>query len=343
MGSTPVGISGSRAAAILGMSKYTTPFAVWQQIMETLKPGFNAERGYILEPFEGNASTRFGLSFESSVIELTEAATGKAITDREGEYYIDGAVPITCHIDGRFSNPHIFEGKTVYSRGFDKFWGESGTDRIPVEYQCQVQNNMMVTGAESCTVGALVFPRSPQEWEDEGWRAYTDVNQLTHEDMSILHLTHEDKTIKTVKPIEWAESLAEMGYFHTYEIQAKPDTHKLLKEMYADFWNKYVLTETPPENDLDYDDIKRMFTAPKGELLVPQHIVDKCLEYKSIGKEIGSGGYLKKKQAQLKLEIVDYLKDKTTVESDESQEKVTCLDATGNKVGTFNNKGVFRA
>jgi len=337
LGSTPIGISGSRAAAILGMSKYKTPFAVWQELCEARRPGFNAERGYILEKFEGNASTRFGLAFESSVIELTEAATGKQITDREGEYYLDGEVPITCHIDGRFSDSHIFEGKTVYERGFRLDWGEPGTDRIPQAYAIQVQNNMMVTGTEHCTVGALVFPKSPQEWEDEGWSAERgsewhdkNIDYLTN------NITGDGSTTK-----QWAQSLAQMGYFHQYPIQSKPDTQKLLKEMYLDFWNRYVLTETPPEIT-DYEDIRRCFPSPKGTLVINDELASKFREYADIGKELGTGGYLKKKQGELKTEILKICLEKTTVADDESQEKVVFVDESGNKCGQFDGK-TFRA
>jgi hypothetical protein len=59
MGATPRGISGSRAAAVLGLSEFTSRFEVWQQIKEEREPGFNAKRGYIMPVFEGNAATRW--------------------------------------------------------------------------------------------------------------------------------------------------------------------------------------------------------------------------------------------------------------------------------------------
>ena len=57
MGSLPIGISGSRAAAIIGLSQYDTPLSIWQTIMESRNPGFNAERGYEFIPFQGNAAS----------------------------------------------------------------------------------------------------------------------------------------------------------------------------------------------------------------------------------------------------------------------------------------------
>ncbi len=336
MGSLPVGISGSRSAAILGISQYATPLSVWQDIMESRRPGFNAERGFLYEKFEGNAATRFGHAFESSVIELTEQSTGEKITDQEGAYTISGEVPITCHIDGRFSPARIFEGKSAYIRSYDKSWGEPRTDRIPAIYQAQTQHNMMVTGAESCEVSVLVFPRSPQEWEDEGWKVHH-----VCDDRYYLEKFNDDGEITAVRETDkWASVLSDLGYFHQYHIQAKPDTHKLLREMYDDFWNRYVVTEVPPEVT-DYDDVKRIFPKPKGDLVVPEDVQNMLREYRDLGKELGTGGHLKKRQTVLKTQILKFAKDQTTVADDDAVEKITFLDGSGNRLGSFNGK-LFR-
>ncbi|MBE9572476.1 MAG: YqaJ viral recombinase family protein [Proteobacteria bacterium] len=339
MGTLPVGISGSRSAAILGMSKYTTQLAVWQQICEARRPGFNKERGYIFEPFDGDASTRFGHAFEGSVIELTEQSMDRGITDHEGEYNIIGDVPITCHIDGRFSPTHIFEGKSAYSRAYDKSWGEPGTDRIPATYQAQTQHNMMVTGAEECTVSVLVFPRSPQEWEDEGWKIWKAKQLLENNgDEFKYRLRHEKHG--NIYPHNWATSLAQQGFFHQYHITAKPEVHKLLREAYNHFWANYVLTEQPPEIS-DYDDLKRLFPEPKGDLVVPEDVQNMLREYRDLGRELGTAGHLKKRQTVLKTNILKFAKDQTTVADDDAIERVNFLDDCGNKLGSFNGK-MFR-
>lgn len=103
MGSLPVGLSASRGAAIIGLSKWSTPFDVWQQIMESRQPGFNASRGYEYIPFEGNNATDFGSAFEEAVISLAEQEAGNNIIDREGAYSVKGQDYITCHIDGRYA------------------------------------------------------------------------------------------------------------------------------------------------------------------------------------------------------------------------------------------------
>ena len=336
MGSLPVGISGSRSAAILGLSKYTTQLAVWQQLCEARRPGFNKEHGYVFEPFDGNASTRFGHAFEGSVIELTEQSMNKRITDHEGEYNIIGDVPIACHIDGRFSPTHIFEGKSAYSRAYDKSWGEPGTDRIPAIYQAQTQHNMMVTGAEECTVSVLVFPRSPEEWVDEGWEVAGDGKTVDF----YLRRKVGGNSEESRNPMSWASTLEQMGYFHTYHITAKPEIYKLLREMYDDFWNRYVITEEPPECT-DYSDIKNLFPEPRGDLVVPEDVQNMLREFSDINKELGKAGHLSRRKETLKLEILKYANTATTVADDDSQERVNFLDDCGNKLGSFSGK-MFR-
>ena len=89
MGSKPVGLSASRGAAILGLSKYQTSFGIWQTIMEQKKPGFNKKHGYVYEPFEGNVFTRWGTAFEDSIIELAEEKQRSEIGLREAHYCVN--------------------------------------------------------------------------------------------------------------------------------------------------------------------------------------------------------------------------------------------------------------
>jgi len=113
MGSIPIGISGSRAAAVLGMNPWQTPFQVWQDIMEHREPGFNAAKGFKYEPFEGNASTRWGLAFEDSIIRIAEEIAGRSIVSQEREFSHSEHSFITCHIDGGYqASQSLHEGKT---------------------------------------------------------------------------------------------------------------------------------------------------------------------------------------------------------------------------------------
>lgn len=59
MGSIPSGISGSRAAAVLGINGFTTRLAAWQEIVEEQKPGWNKEHGFTLPNREETAAMRW--------------------------------------------------------------------------------------------------------------------------------------------------------------------------------------------------------------------------------------------------------------------------------------------
>ena len=170
---TPINISASRSAGILGISQWSTPVTEWLNIMEAMEPGFCEKNGYKWEPpvkdEDKSAVFRWGHAFEDSVIKLSEDAQGRKINDRESlcEYQglQKGENYITCHVDGIYEyisgefSPKIHEGKTTFARAFYKKWGEPGTAHIPAEYQSQCQHILMCTGADEIVVSVLVFPK----------------------------------------------------------------------------------------------------------------------------------------------------------------------------------------
>ena len=296
MGSLPIGISGSRAAAILGMSPWATPFSVWQDIMEARQPGFNAAHGFDYEAFEGNASTRWGLAFEDAIIKLAEEKVQAGIICREQERHADGFDYITCHIDGLYHATNILhEGKTTTLFNYSDNWGEPGTDKVPVETQIQVQHQMLCTGADECIVSVLVFPKRPDDWEGEGWEIKQDTRGISWLDNNGLG----------IDPIVWAESLAQMGFFHQYTVKANLDLQALMLSKYRVWWTKYILGETPPAV-ANYSDIRAMITAPSGTIIVDPDTARWFKEYKDIGSEIGSTGNLAKRRDQLKTFILEH-------------------------------------
>lgn len=332
MGAKPKGISGSRAAAILGMSPWATPFSVWQDIMESRQPGFNAERGYKYEPFEGNVSTRWGLAFEDAVIKLAEGHSTVAIIDREGEYQsqVEGCDFVTCHIDGMYYPPAgvgpviLHEGKTTTAFGFGDKWGEPGSDRIPIEYQIQVQHQMLCTGADECVVSVLLFPKRPEEWEAEG-------TKIIEEDGEIIIDSHFNGP---EAPFFWAELLHSMGYFHQYIVKADKDLQEIMLDKYVEWWNKYVIGAKPPEPE-SYDDIKSLITAPVGTIIVDAETARMFKERTDINAEIGKSGRLSKRAGQLKVDILDRARQLEKTIDDESVDKWVFRDDRGNKVGSY--------
>lgn len=373
MGSLPVGISGSRAAAILGMSPWSTPFQVWQDIMEKRQPGFNAKHGYDYTPFEGNASTRWGLAFEDAIIKLAEDKAGKEIGSREAPfmYYMDAEKQapvfmsegmgfkddykyphITCHVDGLytvndesspiFNGPVLHEGKTTTAYGFGDKWGEPGTDKIPVEYQIQVQHQMLCTGADSAIVSVLVFPKRPDDWEEMGWVAdwwEHEKDSAINGYMLTLHGEQEGSptgngVYDQVMPIHWAHTLDEMGFFHQYTVPANRELQSLMLDKYREWWQEYVIGETPPEPQ-NYDDIRALITAPTGTIIVDSDTARWFKEYKDIGSEIGATGNLAKRKEQLKVLILDHARSLESTLDDDSTDKWIFMDDRGRKVGSY--------
>ncbi|MEE9499634.1 MAG: YqaJ viral recombinase family protein [Nitrospinaceae bacterium] len=330
-----LGISATRASAILGLNQWKTPLLAWQEIMEKKKPGFNAERGYILPEREDKAVFRWGHAFENAIIGIAQDTRGRTIERREDLVMETlGRIPLIAYIDGLYSDGTLHEGKTANIRAFDKKWGEPGTDRIPQEYQVQIQHSMMCAGLERAVVSVLVFPRPVEEWEEEGW----EIEETAPGSPDwISHLLRNSKNNKLTRPGLWADLLNQMGYFHQYPVEAKPKTQKLLRTYYAEFWERFVLTEKEPDIT-DYEDIRRLFTAPKGTLVVSGGVAEWMREYKEITKETGDSGFLAKRKTELKTKILEFSRNETTVVDDESQEKIIFLDATGKKVGQFDGK-----
>ena len=337
MGSTPRGISGSRAAAILGLSEWSTPLQVWQEIHEDLEPGWNASRGYLLPEREENAAMRWGLAFEDAIVSLTEQKTGKAITDRE-RVFSDNFM--TCHVDGMMDiedEPVLFEGKSTNARSYYQKWGEPGTDRIPTSYACQVQHNMMLSGAEKCIVGVLVFPKMVDEWEEMGW--LPKINPPDAPSWISYYLVNSE-TGKQERAQYWADCLAEMGFFHTYEIAVNPTVQKSMREVYADFWQRFILGDEEPQPGC-YDDVRRLFPAPIGTIIASEQVERWITEYDEIGKETSKTGTLGKRREELKTIVLDWARKQDPVMDEASREKTLIMSTNGKKLAQWDGR-IFR-
>jgi hypothetical protein len=322
----------------------------WLELMESRTPGFCKAHGYVTPERTDSAPFRWGTAFESAVIKQASRSYGTAraarITDREGLYAVDfdgnaidplaisDAGGITCHIDGRYSTKVLHEGKTTTDMAYRYKWGTPGTDRIPADYQVQVQHQMCaVRQAIECVVSVLVFPDTQDAFEAMGWRVVpldTDTP-----DVPTRLLTPREKNM-------WTSVLADLGFFHQYPVPSRVDIQREMLDRYRGFWCDHVLAETPPPVQ-GYGDILSLFPAPVGTLVAPPEISDWVSEYRDITKELGSSGNMGKRKDQLKTLVLDWArKQEGFAIDDESQEKVMILDATGKRLATYNGK-MFRA
>lgn len=335
---TPINISASRAAALLGQSEYQTPVSVWLQIMEAREPGFCARRGYTLPIIEYTPAMRWGHAFEGAIVELASAEKATEITAREALFMVDfdgleRTNPehgiITCHIDGLYigdTPPTLHEGKTTSEFYYHTHFGEPGTDRVPGPYQIQCQHQMICTGAEKVILSVLVFPKRPEEWETMGY--------MPEECPPGTWRVNSAEFINSVNPIDWARTLAEMGFFHQYEINAHPELQKKMLERYREFWENNVIGAREPEPQ-SMDDIKCLCPSPVGTVVADETIERMLYERESIKSEISATGALGKRVEQIKVAALDYMRKSGAVLDDESKDKFLLLSRDGRKLASY--------
>jgi putative phage-type endonuclease len=136
-------IGGSDVAAILGLNRYKTPYEVWDE----KKNGNNS--------FTGNPATEWGNKLEPAIIKHFEQVNNTQVFDNNITYLSDKYNFIGCHPDGIFfkgSEKLLLEVKTVSSTAY-KHWA----NELPLEYFCQVQHNLYVTGLKKAKFVCLVL------------------------------------------------------------------------------------------------------------------------------------------------------------------------------------------
>lgn len=139
------GIGGSDVAAILGLSKWSTPLQVYQQ-----------KRGELGEQPENDAM-RWGRYLEPVVRQAYADETGNEVRVLPTMIRHPAHDFMVANLDGFVAPEHaprrVFEAKTARSA---EGWGEPGTDQIPQPYLLQVQHYLAVTGFIVADVAVLI-------------------------------------------------------------------------------------------------------------------------------------------------------------------------------------------
>lgn len=135
------GIGGSDVAAILGLSKYKTPLAVYLE-----------KRGEA-DPTPDNPAMRWGRYLEPAVRQAYADETGREVRVPTDMIRHPLYEHMLANLDGFTDDRRIFEAKTARSADG---WGESGSDQVPQPYLLQVQHYMEVTGFEVADVAVLI-------------------------------------------------------------------------------------------------------------------------------------------------------------------------------------------
>lgn len=166
-------LGGSDAAAVLGVSSWTSPVELWQQkALGKVKPVTEAQkrmrkRGTRLEPFiRGMVIEK--LADEGHDVELVQC-NGRYVDDRYP--FLSCEIDFELRVDGEFVNG---DAKSVSGFARNK-WGEIGTDAMPIEYAAQFMH------------GLGIHPLKPRRTLVAALRSFDDVD--------IYWLTRDEETI----------------------------------------------------------------------------------------------------------------------------------------------------
>lgn len=140
------GIGGSDVAPILGLSKWTTPLAVYLD-----------KRGEAAETPD-NSAMRWGRYLEPAVRQAYADETGREVRVPAEMLRHPLYEHMIANLDGVAGGGNdgplrIFEAKTARSA---EGWGDAGTDQIPQAYLLQIQHYMEVTGILVADVAVLI-------------------------------------------------------------------------------------------------------------------------------------------------------------------------------------------
>lgn len=218
-------IGGSDAAAILGVSPWSTPVELWmQKTGRAPKEEITAvrqrifDRGHKLEPFIRDMVIE---KLRDQGVEVELVACNERYVDPEHPYMsceidfelrLTGAVEIGGELillHGELVNADA-KSVTGFAR---KKWGEENTEDVPIEYAAQFMHGLMVCpgNRQYCLVAAL--------------RSFDDVD--------IYWVRRDDETIHG------------------------------MREKEVCFWVDHVLGDTPPDT-FTFDDVKALFPHDNG-------------------------------------------------------------------------------
>lgn len=180
------GVTASEIAVVMGLSPYSSPYALWHQKLGLLPPQEDnpmMERGRLLEPYVvakfAEMHPEFIVEGDGRQLYRHAAAPWQLATPDRRLYAPDPDDSLFWLFDG------ILETKTASSMDD---WGEPGTDEIPVHYRAQVLWQCDVMSCARWKVAVLDVPR----WQVHVYAgeiddaAYADIELMRHQALLFL-------------------------------------------------------------------------------------------------------------------------------------------------------------
>lgn len=146
------GLGGSDAPAALGLSRWKTPYALWQE-----------KRGEIIETPD-NWAMRWGRTMEPELRQHYADITGREVFMAESIVRHPKHEWMFCTPDGGTADKRLIEIKTARSTDG---WGEPGSDQIPQAYLIQVQHSLCVTALPVADVLLGIYGQEPAMYHVE--------------------------------------------------------------------------------------------------------------------------------------------------------------------------------
>ncbi len=141
-------VTGSDCSIVCGVSKYCTPFTLWEYKTKRRTEDDISEKPHV----------KAGIMLEDAVRDWLAEAIDKDIK-HDDEFRIHANYPwMGATIDGYIldSDSRITAIVEVKTASSDEGWGDSGSNIIPESYRLQVAHYMAVTDCDICYVGVLI-------------------------------------------------------------------------------------------------------------------------------------------------------------------------------------------
>lgn len=219
-------IGGSDIAAIMGQSRWKTPYTLWAE-----------KTGKIDSTIKNNDAVDMGNRLEQFVADLFAEKTGKKVRRAPKTYKHPEYPFLVAHIDRLIVNSdELLECKTC-----SMYKLEEWENKIPKEYILQVQWYLGITGRKkgwiACLIGGQKFDYKPLEFDEELFTLMVNKAvkfwQMVQSDTPPLILPEDDETLGKVF-LEHTEDLIE-----NQEIEDRVSYLKEI-EMHRDDYNKEI-------------------------------------------------------------------------------------------------------